>query len=77
MHKPRNPYRALCISVLRRAVRDLDQGRGSERSERHRIAADNAGRWMQGAGALLPFAIFCDAAGVSGATVRRVVGMDV
>ena len=77
MHRQRNPYRELCLSVLKRAVRDLDQGRSSERSERHRIAADTAGRWMQGAGARLPFEVCCDTAGVSGAAVRRRAGLDV
>ena len=77
MHKPRNPYRELCLSVLKRAVRDLDQGRGTETRERHRLAADNAVRWMDGAGAPLPFEACCDTAGVSGAAVRRRAGLDV
>ncbi len=76
MHRPRNPYRELCLSVLKRAVRDLDQGRSSERSELHRIAADTAVSWMEGAGAPLPFEACCDTAGVSGAAVRRKAGLD-
>ncbi len=77
MHRPRNPYRWLCISVLQRAVRDLDQGRATETPERHRLAADNAVRWMEGAGARLPFDACCDTAGVSGTAVRRRAGLDV